>query len=89
MVETGPLAVGNPGHAPYDVVIFEGAVEQIPEALLAQVKPGGRIAAIFAEGSAGQARLGLVTPTGVVWRRLFDASAPVLPGFAAAKEFVF
>lgn len=30
MVETGPLAVGNPGHAPYDVVIFEGAVEQIP-----------------------------------------------------------
>lgn len=89
MVETGTLAAGNAGHGPYDAAIFEGGVEQIPEALLAQVKLGGRIAAIFCDGSGGQARLGLMTPAGVVWRRLFDASAPVLPGFEAAKAFVF
>ena len=55
----------------------------------AQLKPGGRIAAIFVEGSRGQARLGLRTGDGIAWRRIFDATAPVLPGFAATKAFEF
>ena len=55
----------------------------------AQLKPGGRIAAIFVDGSRGQARLGLRTGDGIAWRRIFDATAPVLPGFAATKAFEF
>ena len=40
-------------------------------------------------GFDGDDRLGLRTATGIAWRRIFDATAPVLPGFAAAKAFEF
>lgn len=89
VVQTGSLAAGDPGHGPFDAVLVEGAVEALPDAIVAQVKPGGRIAAIFSDGAGGQARLGLRTADGVTWRRLFDATAPVLPGFARSKAFEF
>ncbi|MFO1106183.1 MAG: protein-L-isoaspartate O-methyltransferase [Amaricoccus sp.] len=89
VVETGPLAGGVPAQGPYDVIMIEGAIEQLPEAIEDQLKPGGRIAAIFREGRGGQARLGLRLGHGIVWRRVFDAAAPVLPGFAATKAFEF
>ena len=89
VVQTGPLAGGVPEHGPFDAIILEGAVETLPGAIAGQLKPGGRIAAVFAAGAGGQARLGLKTEQGVTWRRLFDATAPVLPGFEAAKAFEF
>jgi protein-L-isoaspartate(D-aspartate) O-methyltransferase len=89
VVQQGPLHEGVAEHGPFDAVILEGAVETLPRAIEAQLKVGGRIAAIFAEGAAGQARLGLRTPQGISWRRIFDATAPVLPGFAATKAFEF
>jgi protein-L-isoaspartate(D-aspartate) O-methyltransferase len=89
VVQTGPLAAGDPEHAPFDAVIVEGAVETLPETIAEQVKPGGRIAAVFAVGAGGQARLGLRTEAGLTWRRLFDAAAPVLPGFETTKAFEF
>ena len=89
VVQAGPLAEGVPEHGPFDAILIEGAIEVLPEALADQLKLGGRIAAIFAEGAGGQARLGLRTGQGIVWRRIFDATAPVLPGFAATKAFEF
>ncbi len=89
VVHCGPLAEGVAAHGPFDVILIEGAIEVLPPALEAQLKPGGRIAAVFVDGARGQARLGLRTETGIAWRRIFDATAPVLPGFAAAKEFEF
>lgn len=89
VVVAGPLAEGVAAHGPFDAMVIEGAVEVMPPALEAQLKPGGRVAAIFVDGARGQARLGLRTETGIAWRRIFDATAPVLPGFAAAKAFVF
>ena len=88
-VRKGPLAAGAPAHGPYDAIIVEGAVERLPAALTDQLKEGGRIVAIFREGALGQARLGLKTESGLAWRRIFDATAPVLPGFEAAKAFEF
>ncbi|MBA3325288.1 MAG: protein-L-isoaspartate O-methyltransferase [Rhodobacteraceae bacterium] len=89
VVERAPLAAGVPEHGLYDAIVIEGGVERLPAALAGQLKPGGRIVAIFMEGALGQARLGLNTERGLAWRRIFDASAPVLPGFAAAKAFEF
>jgi protein-L-isoaspartate(D-aspartate) O-methyltransferase len=90
VVQAGPLAAGAPEHGPYDAIMIEGGVEQIPPALIDQLKPGGRIAAIFVRGNGfGQARLGLKGPGGVSWRWVFDAAAPLLPGFAGAKAFEF
>ena len=89
VVQTGPLALGDPDHGPFDAILVEGAIETLPETVAGQLKPGGRIAAIFAADAAGQARLGLRTEQGITWRRLFDATAPLLPGFQAAKAFEF
>ena len=86
-VMTGPLAAGAAKHGPYDVILLEGAVEVVPEALLAQLKDGGRIAAIFMEGSLGVARIGHKGAQGITWRYAFNASAPVLPGFEKTAAF--
>lgn len=89
MVVQGALAEGCPKHGPFDVILFEGAVEQVPATFTDQLKPGGRIAAIFTDNQSGHARLGMHSGGRIVWRRIFDATAPVLPGFAAAKAFEF
>jgi protein-L-isoaspartate(D-aspartate) O-methyltransferase len=89
IVETGPLAAGVPGQGPYDAIIIEGGIEVLPEAITAELKTGGRIVAIFVEGRGGQVRLGTKLAHGISWRRVFDASAPKLAGFEAAKSFVF
>ena len=89
MVQTGPLTQGVARHGPYDAILVEGGVETVPETLTDQLKEGGRIVAIFGDGHKGQARIGLKSKTGMVWRRAFDATAPVLGGFTLSKEFEF
>jgi len=86
---TGPIAEGAPKHGPYDVISVNGAIEEMPAAILDQLKLGGRICAIFMDGPAGRCCLGVKTDSGVSWRRAFDATAPVLPGFEKQSEFVF
>ncbi len=89
IVETGPLAAGAPASGPYDVILVEGAVEAVPETLLAQLKDGGRLVAIVMEGPLGQARVFTRAGDAVSSRRAFDATAPVLPGFDVARTFAF
>ena len=86
-VVTGPLAQGAARHGPYDVIVAEGAVEQVPDALLAQLKEGGRIGCLFMEGALGTCRIGYKHGGAISWRAIFNASAPVMPGFAKAQEF--
>lgn len=86
-VIVGKLVDGNAKNAPYDVVILQGGVEVVPEALVAQVREGGRIGAIFMEGQLGVAKVGYKIDGKVTWRFAFNAAAPVLPGFAAKRGF--
>lgn len=86
-VIAGPLSEGAAKHGPYDVILIEGGVEEVPDTLLAQLKEGGRIAAIFMEGSLGVARIGHKGAQGVTWRYAFNASAPVIPGFNKTAVF--
>lgn len=83
----GEPSVGNAKNGPYDVIIVQGAVEQMPEALLDQLKDGGRITAIFADGKLGTVRIGYKLDGAVVWRHAFHAAAPVVAGFEAARAF--
>ena len=85
----GPLAEGAPQHGPYDAMMVQGAVERLPEALTGQLREGGRIACLFMEGQLGVARIGYKRDGHLDWWRIFDAGAPVLPGFARPAEFVF
>jgi protein-L-isoaspartate(D-aspartate) O-methyltransferase len=88
VVYHGPLAAGAPKHGPYDAITVQGAVEMVPEAILAQLKNGGRIGCLFMEGTLGVARVGYKSDGQVTWRSVFNASAPVLPGFGAVRAFV-
>lgn len=90
VVQVGPFVAGVAEHGPYDAILIEGGVETLPEGFADQLKPGGRIAAIFVEGMRGRVRLGLRAGQGSIsWRPVFDGCAPVLPGFAATKAFEF
>ena len=86
-MHAGPLADGAAEHKPYDAILIEGGVETVPEAVLDQLKDGGRIVALFVNGALGAVKLGLQRGDSVSWRFEFNAYAPVLPGFAAERAF--
>ncbi len=86
-VVTGPLALGAVRHGPYDVIMLQGGVEALPDAVLAQLKDGGRIGVLFMEGPLGTAKVGYKSNGKVSWRAVFNASAPVLDGFRAQRGF--
>jgi protein-L-isoaspartate(D-aspartate) O-methyltransferase len=86
-VNHGKLAAGAPKAGPYDVIVLQGAAEVIPDSLVSQLKEGGRIGALFMEGNLGVARVGYKIDGRITWRQVFNASAPVLPGFEMRKAF--
>jgi protein-L-isoaspartate(D-aspartate) O-methyltransferase len=88
---TGPLAAGWSPGAPYDVILIEGAVHDIPPTIGDQLhRESGRLAAVCA-GSAGlgQAVLAEATASGLSTRRMFDCSTPLIPGLVRSLGFVF
>jgi protein-L-isoaspartate(D-aspartate) O-methyltransferase len=87
IVHSGPLAEGAAEHGPYDVILVQGGAEQLPAALLDQLKDGGRIAALMVTGALGEVKIGYKSGGQISWRFEFNANAPVLPGFAATREF--
>lgn len=87
IVHAGPLAEGAPEHGPYDVIVVQGGVAEMPAALLAQLKDGGRIAGVFMEDALGEVRIGYKRGDDVSWRMSFNAAAPVLDGFQREAAF--
>ncbi|WP_454647721.1 protein-L-isoaspartate O-methyltransferase family protein [Bradyrhizobium liaoningense] len=80
---------GEPSAAPYDVIVLNGAAEVMPEALLGQLKEGGRLVGVSAESRPPRAMIVTRTHGEFGHRALFDAAAPVLPGLERAAAFVF
>ena len=80
---------GDPAAAPYDVILLNGAAEVMPEALLGQLKEGGRLLGVSAESRPPRATIVTRTHGEFGHRALFDAAAPVLPGLERAAAFVF
>jgi len=88
-VVAGPLNAGAAKHGPYDVIVLQGSAEQIPPVILDQLKDGGRIAAVLADGKQGHCSVGYKRGDHIDWRLAFSASAPILAGFEKAPEFSF
>jgi protein-L-isoaspartate(D-aspartate) O-methyltransferase len=86
-VMAGPLAEGSAKSGPYDIIVVQGAVEEVPPALTDQLREGGRIACIFSEGTLGVVRVGHKIDGVMNWRFSFNASAPVLSGFEKPAAF--
>jgi protein-L-isoaspartate(D-aspartate) O-methyltransferase len=85
----GALQRGWPARAPYDCIILGGAVEEVPPALVDQLREGARLVAVLQRGGVGQAVVMPCRHGSVSLRPLFDASIPLLQGFAAEPSFVF
>ena len=89
-VVEGALAAGDKAHGPYDVIIVEGAVAELPESLTSQLADGGRLLAVTKKpGAVGAATLTLRIGNSLSTRPLFEAAAAPLPGFARKAGFVF
>lgn len=86
---SGPLAAGAPAHAPYDVLLIDGAVHQLPDALLAQLADGGRISTGLIERGVARLCAGRVNGGAMGLTRLADMEMVTLPGFEPAKGFAF
>ena len=87
----GPLAAGWATGAPYDIILIEGAVREIPDAIGKQLKiGGGRLVTVIAgPGRTNQAVLAEATPFGLRAQAVFDCGTPALPSLRPAPEFVF
>lgn len=89
-VVEGPLAAGHAAGQPFDVIIAEGRVEEVPPALFDQLADGGRLVAVVGEADMAQALVHTRSGAAVTMRPVFDASVAALPGMKKKKPaFVF
>lgn len=90
-IVTGPLPAGWPAAGPYDAILIEGAVPEIPAWLAGQLTPQGRIVTIIAEGrepgGIGRAVAAVPSGGGFALLTLFDCTARLLPQFVRAPVF--
>lgn len=88
-VVEGPLPEGWAADAPYDLLIVDGAVEDLPPALIEQVRTGGRVVTgLFDNGVMRLAR-GRRTAGGFGLVSFADTECVILPGFARPQGFRF
>jgi len=85
-----PLPAGHRQRAPYDVILFGGAVAEVPQEISSQLGEGGRMVAVLRPGAGvGRATVMLRTGGVLAQRVIFDATTPLLPGFVPKPAFVF
>lgn len=88
----GKLVDGHAKHAPYDLIILNGAVAQIPEHIIDQLAKEGRLLAIVQQNqhAIAEAVIVMKNKNGTHSRRtLFETSAPYLQGFEPKTKFAF
>ncbi|VXC95591.1 Protein-L-isoaspartate(D-aspartate) O-methyltransferase [Sphingomonas sp. T1] len=85
----GPMAQGHAAGAPYDVLVIDGAVEAIPDTLVAQIRSGGRIVAGIADRGVTRLASGRKTDGGFALAAFVDVECVTLPGFETPKPFKF
>ena len=90
LVIEGMLAEGARGQGPYDAIIIEGRVADVPEGLIGQLAGAGRLVAVVGEQDVAKAQVLTTTGKTVSRKAAFDASIAPLPGFARkVPAFVF
>lgn len=94
-VQLAPMHQGWKAAAPYDVILINGAVDDVPETMLHQLKDGGRLMVVVRSYAAahvahtGDARVYERLGNSITFRSLFDANVALLPGFISDTVFRF
>lgn len=87
-VVEGRLRDGYRTRAPYDVILFGGAVAELPNEILGQLAGDGRLVAVVRpEAAVGRAVLAIKTGAVIARRVIFDAAIPLLPSFEPKPVF--
>jgi protein-L-isoaspartate(D-aspartate) O-methyltransferase len=85
----GGLRAGCPEHAPFNAILIEGAVDEVPAGILDQLADGGRLAAVVMRNGIGRATLYRRDGEHLSCRVLFDANTPLLKEFCNPPAFRF
>lgn len=85
----GALPAGHKPGAPYDLILFDGAVEQLPDAILKQLADGGRLGAGLIERGVVRLIVGQKVNGAFGHSSVGDSGLAVLPGFAVPQSFHF
>jgi protein-L-isoaspartate(D-aspartate) O-methyltransferase len=88
-VVSGPLAVGYQANAPYDVIVIDGAVEQVSADIMAQLCEGGRLLTGIDDGGITRLAAGRKAGGACTLIAFADVEIVRLPGFETAKGFAF
>jgi protein-L-isoaspartate(D-aspartate) O-methyltransferase len=88
-VVEGPLERGHAKGAPYDLILIDGAVELVPDSLIAQLRDGGRLAAAILDEGVTRIAIGRKAGEGFGMVSVADVAAAILPGFARPPAFAF
>jgi protein-L-isoaspartate(D-aspartate) O-methyltransferase len=84
-----PLEAGHRAGAPYDQVLIDGAVQFIPDPIIAQLADGGRLGAALVDRGVTRLIVGRKSRGAFGYLSVGDAGVPALPGFTRAKAFTF
>jgi protein-L-isoaspartate(D-aspartate) O-methyltransferase len=84
-----PLSAGYAAGAPYSLIVIDGAVEEIPAAIVDQLADGGRIAAGLVENGVTRLAIGRRAGGSFGMTTFVEAAVPILPGFASPEGFRF
>lgn len=86
---SGALADGWKGSAPYDIILLDGAVEEIPATLIKQLSADGRLAGAIVDRGVTRLVVGRAAGGSLGLRTLADADVDILPGFERPRAFTF
>lgn len=88
-VVNGSLAQGWAADAPYDAILIDGAVPQVPDAIRDQLREGGRIATGIVERGVMRLALGRRVGSVLALAAFVDTETVILPGFEVPAAFAF
>lgn len=85
----GPLARGWAANAPYDFILIDGAVEELPPEIVGQAEEHGRIALVLVDRNVTRLAIGRVVGGALGLSTFADVMAAILPGFEKPRGFTF
>ena len=85
----GPLEDGDPRRGTFEEILIDGAVDAIPDAIVAQLADGGRLGTGLIDRGITRLAVGRKAGGAFGYLTVGDAGVPALPGFSRPKEFTF
>jgi len=88
-VVEGPLSAGWKKGAPYERILIDGAVDHVPEPIIAQLADGGRLGTAMLDRGVTRLVIGQSSGGAFGYLTIGDAGVPALPGFMRPRAFTF